>query len=676
MDGDIAMMLRILMGAALALGLAATANAQPKTTGPAPAPVVPKIASPLAPKVVTPAPSAPVEPTHELTAADLSAWLDGFVPYAIGRGDIAGAEVVVVKDGAVLFEKGYGVSNMKTQAKVDPKRTLFRPGSISKLFTWTSVMQLVEQHKIDLDADINTYLDFKIPPAYGKPITMRDLMTHRPGFEETIKNLLAPTNKDMVPLREALARWVPERMFPPGEVPAYSNYGAALAGYIVQRISGEPFEDYVAHHIFAPLHMDHSTFKQPLPKALMGDMSKGYDKASGDPKPYELIPMSPAGALATTGDDISRFMLAHLNNGSYEGAQILKPETAKMMHGIVYPVPAGTLPMGLGFYHEDRNGYDIVGHGGDTIYFHSDLHLILQKGVGFYVSQNSAGKPGLGLRGPLFAAFMNRYFPAPKAAALPTLKTAKQDGALVTGAYEVSRRSDSNMLRIAGVLGYPEVTLNSDDTISADIIRDLAGNPKKFREIAPFRWQEVNGPSQFIAVMKDGAVQRIYTSDLPPIEAITPAPFLRGAWNFYLFVGMLAMLALTALFWPIKAILRWRYEAPFVLRGSEATLYRLSRLAALCDVLFLGGFLALFTYGNENLAVFTSAYDWLFRILQAVGILGFIGTIAMVWNFLAGLGNAERPWWTKISDLLLAIAGIAFVWFVLADKLITLSLNY
>ncbi|MBS0273285.1 MAG: beta-lactamase family protein [Proteobacteria bacterium] len=670
------MILRILIGAAFVLGVAAAENAQPKAVGLAPAPMAPKIASQLAPRLVTPAPSVPAEPAHELTAADLDAWLDGFVPYAIGRGDIAGAEVVVVKDGAVLFEKGYGVSDVKTQAKVDPKRTLFRPGSISKLFTWTSVMQLVEQHKIDLDADINTYLDFKIPPAYGKPITMRDLMTHRPGFEETIKNLLAPTAKDMVPLREALTRWVPERMFPPGEVPAYSNYGAALAGYIVQRVSGEPFEDYVARHIFAPLHMDHSTFKQPLPKALAGDMSKGYDRASGDPKPYELIPMSPAGGLATTGDDISRFMLAHLNNGSYDGARILEPETAKMMHGIVYPVPAGTLPMGLGFYHEDRNGYDIVGHGGDTIYFHSDLHLILDKGVGFYVTQNSAGKPGLGLRGPLFAAFMDRYFPAPKAAALPTLKTAKRDGALVAGAYEVSRRSDSNMLRIAGVLGYPAVKLNGDGTISIDIVKDLAGNPKKFRETAPFRWQEVNGPSQFIAVVKDGAVQRIYTSDLPPIEAITPAPFLRGAWNFYLFVEMFAMLALTALFWPIKAILRWRYEAPFSLQGREAALYRLSRLAALCDVVFLGGFLALFTYGNENLAVFTSAYDWLFRILQAIGIFGVIGTIAIVWNFLAGLGNAERLWWTKISDLLFAIAGVAFVWFVIADKLITWSLNY
>ena len=666
---------RIVTGAVLTLCLAATANAQPPTVGPAPT-LAPKAHVPLPAKpAATPAP-APAEPSHELTQADLAAFLDGFVPYAIGRGDIAGAEVVIVKDGAVLYEKGYGVSDVKTQAPVDPKRTLFRPGSISKLFTWTSVMQLVEQHKIDLDADINTYLDFKIPAAYGKPITMRDLMTHRPGFEETIKNLLATDPRKIMPLREALSRWIPERMFPPGELPAYSNYGAALAGYIVQRVSGEPFAEYVEHHIFQPLHMDHSTFRQPLPKKFEADMSKGYEKASGHPKPYELVSMSPAGALATTGDDMARFMLAHLNNGSYDGAQILKPETAKMMHGIIYPVPDGTLPMGLGFYHEDRNGYDIVGHGGDTIYFHSDLHLILDKGVGFYVSQNSAGKPGLGIRGPLFKAFMDRYFPAPPKASQPTLRTALHDGELVAGAYDVSRRSDSNMLRIAGMFGQLKVSVNKDGTISADALTDLARNPKKYREVAPMRWQEVHDSTQFIAVMKDGVVQRIYTSDLPPIEALTPAPFWNGAWKLPLFIAMCAMLALTALFWPIKAILRWRYEAPFALEGREAALYRLSRLGALWDVVFIGGFMALFTYGNENLSVFSDAWDWVFRLLQAVGILGVIGAIAMVWNFLAGFGNLNRPWWTKFTDFLLALAGIVFVYFVIAEKLITVSLNY
>ncbi|HWA31465.1 MAG TPA: serine hydrolase domain-containing protein, partial [Rhizomicrobium sp.] len=433
---------------------------------------------------------------------------------------------------------------------------------------------------------------------------------------------------------------------------------------------------YIQHHIFTPLHMDHSTFVQPLPKSLAADMSKGYALDTQDPKPYELIPMSPAGALATTGDDVARFMLAHLNNGTYDGAQILKPETAATMHGISYPVPAHTEPMGLGFYHEDLNGHDVVSHGGDTIYFHSDLFLVLDKGVGLYYSQNSAGKPDQGIRWPLYVAFMDRYFPAPKAAKLPTLKTAKTDGALVAGSYIASRRSDSNMLRLTSLFGLVKVTLNSDGTISSDTEKDLAGQPKKFREIAPFRWQDIHGTQQFIATRKDGKVDRIYTSDLPPILTLTPVPAWQGAWNLPLFIAMFAMLALTVIFWPIKALLRWRYETPFPLEGRQAQLYRLARVAALLDVVFLAGLIGVLQYGNDHLEVFSDGYDWLFRILQAVGALGVVGTIAMVWNFLAGLGNTDRPWWTKITDLLIAVSGVAFIWFVITLKLITWSLNY
>ena len=98
-----------------------------------------------------------------LTATDVNAWLDGFLPYALGRGDIPGAVVVVVKDGQVVTQRGYGFADVAKGRRVDPSTTLFRPGSISKLFTWTAVMQQVEQGKLNLDADVNQYLDFKIP---------------------------------------------------------------------------------------------------------------------------------------------------------------------------------------------------------------------------------------------------------------------------------------------------------------------------------------------------------------------------------------------------------------------------------------------------------------------------------------------------------------------------------
>src|SRR5579884_1166542 len=267
------------------------------------------------------------EPVRALTAEDLTAFVDGMLPIQLDRSDIAGAVVAVVRDNDVLLEKGYGMSDVEKKTPVDPRVTGFRPGSISKLFTWISVMQLKEQGKVDLDADVNRYLDFRIDEPWNTPVTLRDLMTHRPGFEETIRDLIRGAPAPFIPLRQYLVENQPAQIFRPGTVPAYSNYGAGLAGYIVQRVSGERFEDYVRNHIFNPLAMGHCTFEQPLPKDLDPLMSNGYKRASDAAKPFEFVQPAPAGALACSAGDISHFMLAHLQAGEYNGAHILKPET-------------------------------------------------------------------------------------------------------------------------------------------------------------------------------------------------------------------------------------------------------------------------------------------------------------------------------------------------------------
>jgi CubicO group peptidase (beta-lactamase class C family) len=201
------------------------------------------------------APSLPALPIGEstgqpqLTKQDVDSWLDGFMPYALHTGDVAGAVVVVVKNGKILTKRGFGYSDVAKREPVDPDTTLFRPGSVSKLITWTAVMQQVEQGRIDLDADINTYLDFHISGLGGKPITMRQLMTHTGGFEDHAKNLMFYDVEHLQPLGEYLKAWVPDRIFAPGTTPAYSNYGAALAGYIVERVAHQPFDDYVEQHI-------------------------------------------------------------------------------------------------------------------------------------------------------------------------------------------------------------------------------------------------------------------------------------------------------------------------------------------------------------------------------------------------------------------------------------------
>jgi CubicO group peptidase (beta-lactamase class C family) len=605
-------------------------------------------------------------------------WLDGLMPYALSLGDIAGAVVVVVKDGQVLTERGFGFSDMKSRRPVDPERTLFRPGSVSKLFTWTAVMQQVEAGKLDLDTDINVYLDFKIPPREGTPITLRHLMTHTPGFGEAVKGLFVASPDRLVPLGKYLASWTPPRIFPPGQVPAYSNYGACLAGYIVERISGEPFDDYVERHIFTPLGMTHSSFRQPLPESMKADMSSGYLRASGPAKPYELITGGPAGSLTATGSDMARFMIAHLQDGRFGEARILQDETASRMRA---PSPQLNPPlngMALGFYHEDRNGHQLVGHAGDTMAFHSDLHILPDDGVGLFISMNCLGKDGAAgsVRAALLRGFMDRYFPAPKPA-LPTLATAKEHGRMMTGLYRWSRRSESGFFTLTNLLGQIKVKADPEGTLQVSVLRDASGAVLRWREVAPFVWQDPAGDINLAAVVKDGKVVNFTSDVLPPVMVLQPVPgSASAAWNMPLLYAMIGVLLLTVLLWPVAAIVRRHYGRPFPLVGCEARLYRLTRVAALVDLLALLAYVVLISLLSNGILAADVAADPFIRVAQGLCLLGVIGTVIALWNAFLAWTRKGRGRWAKISATLIAFACVAFVWFVITLKLVTPGLNY
>src|SRR5437867_4893866 len=298
--------------------------------GPAPSPLI-SAPSPPPASVPAVAPQTSPAPAPELTKADFETFLDALIPSQLQNRNIAGAVVSVVKDGQVLFQKGYGYADVEAKKPVLPDQTLFRPGSISKLFTATAVMQLVEQGKLDLDRDVSGYLDFAIPKTYPEPVTLRQLLTHTAGFEDTLKNLFVAHESDLKLLRAYLVNQMPARIFPPGKVPSYSNYGFTLAGYIVERVSGEKFERYIDNHILKPLRMTNSTFDQPLPPELAAQMSKGYLNAAKKPRDFEFVQAAPAGSLSTTAADMTRFMLAFLEDGTVDGVAILKPETVRQM---------------------------------------------------------------------------------------------------------------------------------------------------------------------------------------------------------------------------------------------------------------------------------------------------------------------------------------------------------
>lgn len=623
----------------------------------------------------TPATAATPSTAHDLTKSDVDAWLDGYMPYALKAGGIPGAVVVVVKDGQPLTQRGFGYSDVKAKTPVDPENTLFRPGSVSKLFTWTAVMQQVQAGKINLDADINTYLDFKIPPYQGKPVTVRDLMTHTPGFAETVKYLILFGKKAPVPLRDALLRSKPEQIYAPGSMPAYSNYGATLAGYIVQRVSGEPFEQYVQRHIFAPLGMNHSSFQQPLPANLDGLMSKAYKPGSSEPQPYEVIAMSPAGALASSGADMGKFMIAQLNNGG----PLLNPATATLMHSTANK-PFSALPgMALGFYHEDRNGLNIVGHGGDTVFFHSDLHLFLDKNVGLYISMNSVGvhAAAQALREELLQQFADRYFPAPEQN-LPTLSTAKADGQAISGHYVSSRASGFNFLRLVALLGETKVAVDKDGNLVVSSITDPSGNPRTWREVGHWVWQDTNGKDLLQAIPDGkGGVKMFSITPYAPIIEFLPAPAsLNSGWILPVAGIAILIMLIAAIGWPTVALVRWRYKYKSDMTGRPLLLHRLTRATAWLFVAVLVGWVIIFSYLESDLAAFDDSLDIWMRLLQLLLIGAIVGTVVAIWNAWTVTTAPGRHRFATFWSILIALAAAFLVWCALNVGLLTPSLNY
>jgi CubicO group peptidase (beta-lactamase class C family) len=613
----------------------------------------------------------------DLTADDVNAWLDGYMPYALHVSDVAGAVITVVKDGKILTERGYGYSDIEKRTPVDPQRTLFRPGSVSKLFTWTAVMQLVEQGKIDLDADVNRYLDFKIPARDGKPVTMRNLMQHTAGFEEQAKGI--SSDKPGAPGFEALLKqWVPHRVFAAGTTPAYSNYGASLAGYIVQRLSGEPFDSYIEKHIFAPLDMKLSTFRQPLPPELAPLMSKGYPRASEDAKPFEIIGPAPAGSLAAPGEDMARFMIAHLQEGEYNGKRILSAATARQMHDSPLTVLPPLNRMELGFFETNINGREVIAHLGDTSYFHTSLHLFLSEGVGFYVSLNSLGKDGAadGLRGALFEDFADRYFPGKQPEGKVDDKTAAAHAALMKGSWVNSRGSQSNFLSALALLTQVKIGLNGKGEMVLPV-PGLNGESRHWIEYAPFVWRDRDTHQRLAAQVVDGKPVRFSFDEISPFMVFDRPPWYRNSsWLAPALYVSLTALVLTMVFWPVAAIVRRRFGATLALDPASMRAYRQSKLASVLIVAAVGAWAATVSAMLNDDNALSASFDWVVHFAQLFGIVTFIGGFVLTLLNLRAVWSGSRRWPARIWSVVLVLSSCVVLWVAFAFHLIGFGVDY
>jgi CubicO group peptidase (beta-lactamase class C family) len=516
----------------------------------------------------------------------LEAFMDGLVQAHMQEKNIAGATLAIVQNGKILLKKGYGYASLDERKPVNPDTTLFRIGSISKMFVWVSVMQLAAEGKLKLDQDVNTYLkDFKIPDDYEQPITLKHLMTHTPGFEDHVLNLFAKGASSLRPLGEILKEELPARVRPPGTLASYSNHGTALAAYIVEQVSGMSFYDYVEQRILSPLQMKFFTFQQPLPARLSDYLSAGYREVGGILKRqnFEFVPLYPAGAASASAENMTHFMNALLQHGTYNQFQMLDSTTLALMMSPAHRHHPQVNAMRYGFMDISRNGHTVIGHGGDTFWFHSLMALLPDQQVGFFISFNTDKGGGVYMK--VFDQFMDQYFPEkePLPQPLPVSKKWLQQFA---GEYVVNRYPYDDLTKISSLFNRVQITVEDSSHLKVATQNEA----RLFVPIDSTTFREENKSLRF-AFSKDsnGKVSHAFIGELP-IFALNKARAAEASGTqILIFFWVVVVSLVTLIFWPFVYFARRKYQRQL---GARQPLPILGKAIAWFNFLLLLIFLA------------------------------------------------------------------------------------
>jgi CubicO group peptidase (beta-lactamase class C family) len=600
--------------------------------------------------------------------ADLESFFDGVLPVQMESDHIAGAVVAVVVGDKLIFAKGYGYADVARRKRVDPETTMFRVGSVSKLFTWTAVMQQIEEGKLDIDADVNGYLkDVQIPKTFEQPITLRHLLTHTPGFEDNVIGLLGHTAEEVGPLAAVLRAQMPARVRPPGVIASYSNYGATLAGYAVACQSGMPWEDDIEERILKPLDMRHTLVRQPAADKLPADLSKGYmwDNGHFAEQAFEYFTGPPAGCISMSAADAAKFMLAHLSDGQGGRGRILKAETARRMREPLFRHDPKTDAMCYGFMEEHQNGQRMVGHGGDTLWFHSLLQLIPELKIGLFVSYNT--DTSAKARRRFQDAFLRRYFPEPD---LPPVRSAsgfRERAKRLAGEYVMTRYSQTSVTKL--LLDGFDVSVNDDDTITADI----GGNSIRYAEVEPLVYQELDGSRRIVfQVDAEGRGRYLFRADAPVAAATRLKWYESGPLQSGLLAGSVLVFATAFLFWPAIAFsVRGLQFASIKRTPSSAVLSVLAWLMSVLGICFVAGLAVVLKdrnqilFGPPPLVRGLEAATWASAVLAAFTVFGcVVAWRSGYWRFTG-----------RLHYTLVALAGVAFTCFLYSWNWLTLGIG-
>lgn len=603
-----------------------------------------------------------------LPRQELEAFVDGVVRRAMTRDHIAGVTISVVQNGQVVLKKGYGFANLDQRKAVDPDQTLFRIASISKTFTWIALMNEIEAGRMRLDGPVNLYLPEPLQlKDQGKKtqVRLRDLMTHTAGFEDRALGQLFERDPNRIrPLADYLRQERPRRVREPGLLPSYSNYGAALAGAAVANVTGKPFEQLVSEEIIVPAGMRHTTFREArpwndrLPAPMSGDLAADLsDGFSWTPLGWKVQPrefmgqVAPAGSASSTAGDMARYMTLLLNGGVIDGKTVFSPKTAQAFRTPMYRPAPEAAGWNAGFQDiplpGGRRGF---GHGGATLYFHSNMVIAPDLGLGVFVSVNTDS--GANLPATLPATIIEHFYAQPPAAPPPSAMTYEQ-ARLYEGDYLTTRRAYGGLEGfINRIIGRAKIRATPDGRLSVSeggstTLFTAAGRPGVFKAVdGPLILAfDANGdrPSRFYAARGFATYERI-----GPMRSAS------------LLTAVIALAGLASLATVLGAIVRNRREArqtPVQARASQMQTAQavLWLISAAC----MGVFAA--RASDQTAAFFGWPSGWLLSgsacaLVAALLAILTLGALPMVWR-----GGRRVDSWNAGRKLAFTFTSLLFV---------------
>lgn len=617
--------------------------------------------------VLAPRPGGPRDPQ------EVAAFLDAFVQEQLDREHSVGAAVAVVKDGELLAARGYGYADLERRTPVIPEKTLFATGSSGKLFTWAAVLQLVEQGRLDLDADVNAYLgslEPRVPATFPEPVTLRHLLSHTAGFDNQ-PGIFARRPEELVSAELYMVGHMPARVRAPGELAAYSNYGTSLAGVLVEEVTHTPIERYLEQQLFAPLGMDSTTLRQPLPDALAARAATGYTYADGafQVAPPHYVRLTAAGASYSTVTDVARFLRALLQDGRFGEAQIFSEATGRQLRQQLFAHDPRVSGMAYGLAEATLNGQHVLKHNGVIpTSFNSIVALLPEHGVGLYASYNSNGTFAHGEH--LLQAFLNHYYPAEPAVPAP-LPEARQVAGQMAGTYRASNAFAASFAKLTALIpgsGYDDIQLVAALDGSVTTI-GLGPEPLRWTPVAPDVLRLADGRQDSYGDLvfhadAAGKPSRLFIQN-NPFRAYERVPWYESGGFSVGLLGACSVVFLSALLgWPLMALRRRKAPTPSAARAVSW----LAGGAAALSLLFLPAVLV-----TVPEAISFGATPGLRGALTLPPLAGAL----LAGSALIALRAWPRLGWGRVRRghyLLVALAGLAYLWLLHSWNLLGLQL--